>query len=201
MFKGFSHFQTISTLCSLSICQPSVIEQYTLQGGEHCTVLWFWGVKPQTPPPPPTLASLHPLCPPEVPGRQLWRTTAQLWPDDCFFLRCNRNNPIKWWIAFHTDYWASVSPAGGGGGVSTAGTHTCANTSVQASKHKFCKLIMATYWCPNVVYEVKRGHAWSCSTPPNDNEKKRKSNKIRMNLFGYCKFRWRLIKLVSYFFL
>lgn len=30
------------------------------------------------------------------------------------FLRCNRNNPIKWQIAFHSDYWASVSPAVGG---------------------------------------------------------------------------------------
>lgn len=67
-------------------------------------------------PPPQTLASLHPLCPPEVPGRQLRRTTAQFWPDGCFFLRCNRNNPIKWRIAFHTDYRASVSPAGGGDG-------------------------------------------------------------------------------------
>lgn len=44
--------------------------------------------------------------PPEVPGQQL-PTAASL--------RCNRNNPIKWWIAFHTDYCASVTPAGGGG--------------------------------------------------------------------------------------
>lgn len=53
-------------------------------------------------------------------------------------LRCNRNNPIKWWIAFHTDYWASVTPAGGGRDkVATAGTHTCAHTSVPASRQSW----------------------------------------------------------------
>lgn len=99
------------------------------------------------PRPPKILTSLHPLCPPEVPGRQLWKTTARLWPDGCLFLRCNRNNPIKWWIAFHTDYRASVSPAGWGGqgrGLYSWNTHMRNNQHTGRHSHKFYKLIMAT---------------------------------------------------------
>lgn len=112
--------------CSLSICQPSVIRQCTLQGGVLAAVLWFWGVKPHHHPPPspttPTVSTWSPRTAVTEDGLR-----ARLCSDDCLFLRCNRNNPIKWRIAFHTDYWASVSPAGGGrdGVCYSWNTHMC----------------------------------------------------------------------------
>lgn len=86
MSEGFHIFKPYQ-LSLLSTCQPSALRQHTWQGG-------LMSQKCEARPPPTPLpsfstrvVSLHPLCPPEVPGQQLWRTTAQLWCAGCLFVR------------------------------------------------------------------------------------------------------------------
>lgn len=137
MFKGFTLFKHINSLLLVNmsaICFKTI--HSAGRGALHC----FMILRCEAPRPSPSSQTL------------VWRfftRCVHLRSQDSSYggrllssgllaassLRCNRNNPIKWRIAFHTDYWASVTPAGGGRDkVATAGTHTSAHTSAQASR-------------------------------------------------------------------
>lgn len=150
MFEGFHTFATISSLSALSICQPSVLRQCTLQGrgAQFC----FMIPRCEAPPPfsPALLWCIFTHC---VHLRSQdssyggWRLSSGLLFASS--LRCNRNNPIKWWIAFHTDYWASGTPAGGGRDkVATAGTQLHSHTVYRPTghhAHRYFRIIMAVW--------------------------------------------------------
>lgn len=145
VFTLFNHINSLLLVNMSAICFKT--KHCAGRGALHC----FMILRCETPPNTPTSVPLPP------PSSSLQPTHAWRFPTRCVHLRsqdssyggrllssgllaasslrCNRNNPIKWWIAFHTDYWASVTPAGGGRDkVATAGTHTCAHASARTSR-------------------------------------------------------------------
>lgn len=79
VFTLFNHIVNMSAICFKTMLSAG-------RGDPHC----FMSQRCEEPPPHTHNAgvvSLHPQCPPEVPGQQLWRMTAQLWSTGCLFLK------------------------------------------------------------------------------------------------------------------